>query len=67
MKAFAGLLLLSSLLGCVPKVETTARVFHHEQIPFIKCVNVINTKTTTREEALKTLEPCRHVIEQNMK
>jgi hypothetical protein len=63
------LFLLSTLLltGCVPKVETTARVFHHEQIPFILCKNVINLQTTNREEALKTLEPCRRVIEQNAK
>jgi hypothetical protein len=61
------LLLLLPLTGCVPKVETTAKVFHHESVPFIKCVNVINLTNTTREQALKTLEPCRTVIEQNTK
>ena len=55
------------LTGCVPKVETTAKVFHHEQIPFILCKNVINLQTTNREQALATLEPCRKVIEQNTK
>jgi hypothetical protein len=61
------LLCLLPVMGCVPKVETTARVFHHDQIPFVLCKNVINLQTTTREEALKTLEPCRRVIEQNTK
>jgi hypothetical protein len=63
------LILLSMILltGCVPKVETRAYVFHHQQIPFIKCINVINLTNTNREQALKTLEPCRTVIEQNTK
>jgi hypothetical protein len=66
MKPIA-LLGLLALTGCVPKVETTAHVFHHNKVPYILCKNVINLQTTNRQQALATLEPCRKVIEANTK
>jgi uncharacterized lipoprotein YmbA len=61
------LLVAGSLTGCSVRPQTNAYVFQHQNIPWIKCLIVIDTSNTSREVALQHVDVCRSVVEHNTK
>jgi hypothetical protein len=56
-----------SLLGCSVRPQTNAYVFQHQNIPWIKCLIVIDTTNTSQEVALQHVDVCRNVVKENTK